>query len=1012
MINEIGENTKNIKYIGNTWQKTGSIEYSECMYTPENLLNLLYRESSFNEGEFRYKIPIGDEVMPAMLNHDLILVNIHYYTGTEVKASNNIYSLKDYLDYGISIGNPIYDNNFKVRFIPLLDESIISTSQKTLNDFIQIICRDVTNYEVYNILNYFKLRYSLERIPDSGDTISEFYGNLSDESKEKFLRDFSLPVHDPDSIKLPFYQQKLKDGSATPSNRIATRFTLNAAAASKPSSVGINSFNYIESLSNLAEYVLTGVEESNSITYDIPDYRISEDEGFAIESNTLENTNVANNLTPAEKAYIQKGLTTSEKTNNFPPENKIDLIAARNSLRQLTRVGTGEGFNTILNPVYIGYNSSIDMKNSNAIQLCIPQDKATVLINEDDYETWDIFGGLVLGFKLVDALIAQRTFIGSVWAWGTLNNIQNVNDNAQTDVNVSNIDLYKSIKNYPDQKAMDSSGWSTEYTYSSKDENYRTIQILNELYANFGTDDTTNTLKEAITEPVKKWLENESVIFKAPFFGDFVEEKNFQQDLTPESKVAFKEVFVDKERGGKGRYKDSITRVPYIEQTMPLIYKPEGIDIAKAKASTTFNSKSIFEDSINGFNITPPFIADSEKGDESESLTGKPLTKSGAGSIRVEERIISKTIDEIWTYIKKLSEDANDEALPEFYGIKAKDTHYEQGRDPIRLNPRITAEDEKLIDILSWEPTLLETGEGNAYPDIPYSNKNYKELQFKGWKVTDHIVKYLDYKIEPFSRDSVVNNDYHFEKDSKGYLTQLYNNIETALGFIENSIEVSNEKVMDRFENTFNDQSDEDLRNVHSEIRRNREKAREVVSNILNFVEYKEYLENPKNLKTIERDLETLKLNVKMLADYLVSSFVMKGFADRGTNRGTLHTLHRNHFEFTDTLIPLGETQDVFLNDLDGSLEEEVIDKKVLFEDGKYDERYIHPENIYSEKEGLFGVQEITWDEDNKKYVRVKKTINLEEANKAKLHQIYLAADGTWRYIFDGISVPIVDDEF
>ena len=1026
MLNKIGENTDNIKYVGNTWQKSGSIENASCMYTPENLLNLFYREYEYNKGEMIYRLPVDvdvNEVQPALLHHDLILVNLHYYTGTETDSSNVIYALKDYLAYGIGIGNPVYDPSFKVKYIPLVTEEALTSDtsnagNKPLNDFIKDIGEGVTSFSIDNILTLFRVRYELETKPNGNQSLRDFYNGLKPKCKEKFIRDFSLPVHDPDSIKLPFYNQSL-DGieeHKKNSNRIATRFVLNSAALSGKFN---NDFSYVEQLSNVAELVLTTLEGVEPHTYIIKDYNNLEVTSYALEATE------ANKDTDAYN-YITKVLQSEEVTNNFPPEDKIDMIASEGMLSKLSTAGTTGGFGSMLSPLYIGYNPSVDMRNSQAIQLCIPQDKATILINEEEYETWDIFGGLVLGFKLVDALIAQRTFIGSIWAWGTIGDINNKitihNTSGSSD---KDIPLYKSLKNYPDAKSEnDANPWSIDYTYNDDTVNYLTINILNKIYNTYGNP-TTEWDSARLTPPVMEWLKKESVIFKAPFFGDFVEEKNFEQDLTPNSKVAFKEVFVDKEKGGKGRYKDSITRVPYIEQTMPLIYKPEGVEIENAKASTTFPGTSNLKDDVSGYSIIPPFISDSEKGDESELLEegSETIAKTGAGSIRVEERIISKTIDELWTYIKKLSEDDSSAALPKFYGIKASKVDCDEV-PAVRLNTKYIAghpADEKYIDILSWEP---KTVEDEVYPSRPYSNENNKELTFKGWKVTDHIVKYLDYEIKPFSRDTEVDEFYEFGPTSKGYLTQLYNSIETSLGFIEESTKVLNDDLLNRYSRTFDAEDDktlteeadlnlsEDQIALRNILTQKQEHARKSLAKILTFDVYKEYLTNPKNLKTIERDLEELKLNVKMLADYLVAAFVMKGAFDRATDRGTLHTLHRNHFEFEDTLIP--ET-DEYLNDVSGSLEEDIRDQKVWFEDGAFEVRYVHPDNTYfnklTTKKGTFGTLKIVKNEDAT-FEREERGLVKEDINKISLRQIYLAADGTWRSIHDNFTLPIVDDEF
>ena len=66
--------------------------------------------------------------------------------------------------------------------------------------------------------------------------------------------------------------------------------------------------------------------------------------------------------------------------------------------------------------------------------------------------------------------------------------------------------------------------------------------------------------------------------------------------------------------------------------------------------------------------------------------------------------------------------------------------------------------------------------------------------------------------------------------------------------------------------------------------------------------------------------------------------FIVMGFADRGTNRGTLHTLHRNSFDFNDAYLedasslPSNDT----LNNVVDTLNVTELDKKVVFADGDF----------------------------------------------------------------------------
>ena len=219
MINKIGENTENIRYVGNTWQKSGSIDNAKCMYTPENLLNLLYKDTGYTKGKFEYtarKDVTLDNNSPALLSHDLILVNTHYYTGTADESGNVIYTLTDYLKYGISISNPIYSITSKTKFIPLINIEKVKSgdcdlANYTLKQFAEMFkFGDSFVLNIDNITGFLKKKYDYTE-DAKNPTMQFFLNSLTEDNQIKFVEDFSLPYHDPESIRLPFHKQIVED---------------------------------------------------------------------------------------------------------------------------------------------------------------------------------------------------------------------------------------------------------------------------------------------------------------------------------------------------------------------------------------------------------------------------------------------------------------------------------------------------------------------------------------------------------------------------------------------------------------------------------------------------------------------------------------------------------------------------------------------------------------------------------------------------------------------------------
>ena len=406
------------------------------------------------------------------------------------------------------------------------------------------------------------------------------------------------------------------------------------------------------------------------------------------------------------------------------------------------------------------------------------------------------------------------------------------------------------------------------------------------------------------------------------------------------------------------------------------------------------------------------------------------------GDLEVEGRIKSKTIEELWQYLKYLSEstgirsDVAGTDLPSFFGIYAdqiglapsdNSTLRLPQNEIIRVNPRAdSTADRQIIDILDWEP-IFDTEHYDPY----YNSDKYPEYQLGGYKVNKAITKVIDYAILPFSRSLKTAGDvYEYGTETgpymtvTGYLTQLWNNFE--LGLAATGIEGKDlpYKELDAF--------DTDLIFVDENVKRsgqmlqeseNRRKAFNKIATLLNWSEgeslhnhFKEYLEHPKNLKTIERDLESIRQNLQMLSEYAVLNFAVMGFADRGTNRGTLHTLHRNSFDFNDAYLedasslPSNDT----LNNVVDTLNVTELDKKVVFADGDFATRYKHD---------YYDASRLNLS-DPKLNVRTTADRSAEDPviryapNITLLSEVYLAGDGTWRSVHEHLIAPIIDDEF
>lgn len=1144
--------TRNVKYADNEWQAQGTVDRGS-VYTKESLLDLLFEGFNYSKAEgdctdyvpraSTSKISGADQkaYVAAKLQHDLYVVDLEYYSTSGLASTNNIFSVATYLKKAFALSNPIFSERAAAENVNLLGITRDGDKFKyvkpevaelTLFDIVKFfvpefyknqelkasdvrdsLVKFVNRYKTevkgsYRLVTYDsdgKLQFvdSLPKIADKVKSISlttkiedilDILGNIytakpisEDEylegditnytlysnAADTFLHDFSVNIHNPDDIKMPFYGRgdvEVSDVKVTEEEDVRTfktRFIVN--------SLSENLYNTESTLSRplYLEYLNDILEEAlfSKVAELYPGRP-----NIKAASQTDESL--------AKDLLGQGGTSGATYSHLYHPENVAYNTLLENYTKALDNIDNS--ISLYCPEIYSEYNVANSPEGSWGIHFV--NEEATENIFQDIDNTYKLFNNVLIGYKLADTLIANRTFAGGIYYL-----ISQFDSNVETplslDIPLQERSTFCSF--------FHATGGNSKENYFSY---YPTITAINALYqlCHDGKADLREVNEDEhsydFADKIKEWLKSECFIFKGNVYGDYVEELNFLQDLTPDSKVHFKNVRIKTTDVPYNRQQDSKYEVPYLEQTAPLLNNTtknkEGIGTYSSDAfSGVGNIRGKERDNSGAVtqNTIPPFLYDFDKGDQSDwmdknvdprilSVSGNAQrvnSKDGKGNLTVENRITSPTIDELWIFLKYLTESDGsghqsgiNERLPKFYGVQKSFVENTISVEPSdtriltnTVNPRALEDgNTKTIDILNWEPVVKEEPRLHWSPQLSDKSGNV-ELQFGGYKITRFIEKIYDYEVKPFSRrkqDIVDDVTYEYNTEASGdknnvtgYLEKLYNSAILAFDLPEVTADsklkalvnvgILYADVLDRsYKATLDDSevqiftkdSDEKLVTVNKPLHNTlqREKAFKDIANILNYHKadgsdataskhnhYKKYLENPKNLKEIERDLETIRQNLQTLAEFSVASFTSLGYADRAQNRGTLHQLHKNAYDYLSTFIYsvnntianiVDEDYDVRvglnpletdLNNLKEDLTITEMDKRVTFEDGEFADRYLR-EN--------YDASVIDLNSDIEKHTRAKHY--RYRPNETLLSEVYLAADGTWRSVHEHTVLPVI----
>lgn len=535
-------------------------------------------------------------------------------------------------------------------------------------------------------------------------------------------------------------------------------------------------------------------------------------------------------------------------------------------------------------------------------------------------------------------------------------------------------------------------------------------------------------------------LKHTFVWVKAPFFGDYIEPTVFEQDLTPESDVKHRNLILSN-ISDYNRYDETTSAdtkpdtesLPYIPVASPtvdlLTKKLAGVSVSDLSSLTEDDINTVIDagdedDSVIGgiamasetrdasADIVQPGYWDPEsKRKASEYAFANNLHKfhlptiiPSTGNIFTDGRIISPTIDELWIYIKQLTSGRNsdtytnknvthsriddledlDEAIP--FGTSGGTTEtgnkdhnnveykipLDKNSSPSNLNRNNS--NSTRLDIVPTTEYSFDYNGKKVYGDIVGINVGVDDDKNQTIKISNYVnsndaIVYGIYSSLKHLSDNITTFDYT-DKDDDGHKEREIYNF-TAWNTVAND--------------------DTDVT-----------KDQDIVVD--------KSLWKPRNAPYSLRELEALikgnKFNLITLARFIKENFGVTGRLGKVTSSGDVlkwHTLDENNKNYVKEL----------------TVTEDNITRGSLYQFHKdYNFDVAHPNTWFNQEgegtpdSGIGAVFDGTRFSDATDLTYGDSdSINRDQA-KYSSSDVYLAADGTYRYLFDHVRLPIINVDY
>jgi hypothetical protein len=384
---------------------------------------------------------------------------------------------------------------------------------------------------------------------------------------------------------------------------------------------------------------------------------------------------------------------------------------------------------------------------------------------------------------------------------------------------------------------------------------------------------------------------------------------------------------------------------------------------------------------LSGVNIvykelTPPPFFDSESRKNLEDQKNQSYTSSPGvgnmpiiipkeGNVYIDGRIFSPSIDELWIYLKKLVSgrvrDSNENYLEPY--SKASD-------NSSMVNDNLIEAKDILFTKKSNDLSVIGVGDP-LQNRIVEDKLNGDYLEILNWVSSPTEIMYNIYK-NIYDLDILIIG--------KGFKNEFFERTIRKFTALNNKGEPIQVRA------AFNGQLP--LQNSLNTPSMN--PYGEPIKNTDNDPIYG-LRKNPYSLRELETYVKGLRFNLETLANYIAANFVLSGVLSRtditstgNTSAGGLYQLHK---------------------DYNGDIN----NPNTLFNKNKVEQSH-NVKFELSEEETAYYSSNKTIAIPEEKY-HTYPTLN-PLGNSINTQDVYLAADGTWRYLFDSVSLPITYSEF
>lgn len=542
-----------------------------------------------------------------------------------------------------------------------------------------------------------------------------------------------------------------------------------------------------------------------------------------------------------------------------------------------------------------------------------------------------------------------------------------------------------------------------------------------------------------LQDPNSTWaqlLKHTFIWIKAPFFGDYIQPDVFAQNLTPESDVKHKNLILS-DTSDFNRYDEytsistnpDTSTLPYVPIASPtvdlLTKKLAGLGVSDLSSLTENDIKTVIDagdedDSVIGGiamasetrdgsnNIVQPGYWDPESKRDADEYSFAnnhnkfhlPTIIPSTGNIFTNGRVISPTIDELWIYIKQLTSGRNSDIYTD------NNVTYSRIKDLTALDEAIpygtSGEEQESVGSNVYKINLIE---GTSPSSLDRNNN--KDTRLTVVPTTEYSFTYdsktvygdivgLDVSVDKESNQTIKVSKYVNSNDSIVYgiyssLKHLSDNI-TTFDYTDKDDDGHKEREIYNFTawNTINNDDTDVTKDGDIVIDKSLWQPRSA----------------PYSLRELEALIKGNKFNLITLARFIKENFGVTGRLGKVTTTGEILSW-----------LSLDENNKTIQKSL--TVTDDNIARGSLYQFHKDYNFNVAKPNTWFNQEGEGTYESGTGAVFDGTRFSESTDLNYGDADSINRNQakysssdVYMAADGTWRYVFDHVRLPIVKVDY